>query len=172
MLIKKTMIAVIAAVATAFIPISTVQADVGTETGPGCGLGKVLFEDVPGKNGALQQSVVWLFNLTGLPTFAITFGTSGCTNDGLVMNDQKVTVFASVNLENLKQDMAKGQGEYLESLATLMAIPGEQQDAFFALTQEKYASLYKSERTTSNEMLVALNQELSAHPTLSQAVVR
>jgi hypothetical protein len=83
-----------------------------------------------------------------------------------------VPVFASVNFENLKQDIAQGKGEYLSSLASLMGIPVEYQSGFFALTQEKYPSLFKSETTTSSEMLVALNQELLAHPVLSHVIGR
>jgi hypothetical protein len=88
------------------------------------------------------------------------------------MDDHKVSVFASVNFENLKQDMAQGRGEHLSSLAWLMGVPAEKQGAFFTLTQEKHAVLFTSEATTSTEMLIALNRELSAHPVLSQAVIR
>jgi hypothetical protein len=88
------------------------------------------------------------------------------------MDDHKVSVFASVNFENLKQDMAQGRGEHLTSLARLLGIPAEQQGAFFALTQERHGVLFQSEATTSTEMLIALNGELSAHPVLAQAVIR
>ena len=53
-----------------------------------------------------------------------------------------------------------------------MGIPAEQQGAFFALTQEKHAVLFTSEATTSTEMLIALNRELSTHPALSQVLIR
>ena len=33
--------------------------------------------------------------------------------------EQKVHAFASMNFDNLKQDMARGHGEYLASLGTL-----------------------------------------------------
>ena len=65
--------------------------------------------------------------------------------------------------------MARGQGEYLASLATLLGIPAERHGEFFTLAQDKYASLFKTEQTTSSEMLLALNQELSARPELAQA---
>ena len=45
-----------------------------------------------------------------------TSGRSWFTEDGLVKTDQKVNAFMAFNFENLKQDMARGQGEYLDSL--------------------------------------------------------
>lgn len=170
----RNLVVTVVAVTFALIPMSPALADIKSDTGPGCGLGKMLWEQAgAGHNKIVQQVLAATTNGTfGNQTFGITSGTSGCTNDGLVKNDQKVIVFASANFDNLKQDMAQGQGEYLSSLATLMAIPTEHQREFFALTQGKYASLVKSETTTPDEMLVALNQELSGHEVLSQVVSR
>lgn len=164
---------VVAALVFALIPMSSALADMSRDSGPGCGLGKIAWAGVRGQNKIVQQVLAATTNGTlGNQTFGITSGTSGCTNDGLVMDHQKVSVFASVNFENLKQDMAQGRGERLTSLAWLMGIPAEQQGAFFALTQEKHGVLFQSETTTSTEMLIALNRELSAHPVLAQAVIR
>jgi len=93
------------------------------------------------------------------------------TGDGLVKDDQKVNAFAALNFENLKQDMAQGRGEYLASLGTLLGVPRDHQAEFFALTQEKYPILVRSDRTTPGEMLAALNRELSANPILNETVV-
>lgn len=164
---------VVLAMVLALVPVSSALADMSRETGPGCGLGKLAWAGTRGQNKIVHQTLAATTNGTfGSQTFGITSGTSGCTNDGFVMDDHKVSVFASVNFENLKQDMAQGRGEHLSSLAWLMGIPTEQQGAFFALTQEKHAVLFTSEATTSTEMLIALNRELSSHPVLSQAVIR
>lgn len=93
------------------------------------------------------------------------------TGDGLVKDDQKVNAFAALNFENLKHDMAQGRGEYLASLGTLLGVPRDHQAEFFALTQEKYPILVRSDRTTPGEMLAALNRELSANPILNETVV-
>lgn len=157
----------------ALTPMASALADMANNTGPGCGLGKLAWAGTRGNNKIVHQTLAATTNGTfGTQTFGITSGTSGCTNDGFVMHDQRVSVFASVNFENLKQDMAQGRGEHLSSLAQLMEIPAEQQGAFFALTQEKHAVLFASEATTSTEMLMALNRELSSHPVMSQAVIR
>jgi hypothetical protein len=171
-MIRNLIVAVVVS-AFAFIPMSSAQAAVNNDSGPGCGLGTMLWKDSGHSKGILPQTLQETTNgIFGNQSFGITSGTLGCTNDGVVKNDQKVNVFASVNLDNLSQEMAQGRGEHLSALASLIGVPADRQVDFFAMTQEKYTSLFKSETTTSNEMLVALNQELSAHPTLSQVVTQ
>ena len=119
----------------------------------------------------VSQILVATINNTVSPqTSAITSGTSECSEDGMVKSNYKVDVFANVNFENLKQDMAQGDGEYLASLASLMEIEVGQQEDFFNLTQEKFSTLVPSESTTSNDLVASLNRELSSHPTLSVVV--
>src|SRR5574338_792394 len=93
------------------------------DTGPGCGLGKLVWEDYKGQKEILPQVLMVTTNGTGMNTFAISSGTSGCTNDGQVWAAEKANVFAAINFDNLEQDMAQGHGEHLTSLATLMGIP-------------------------------------------------
>jgi Protein of unknown function (DUF3015) len=67
------------------------------------------------------------------------FGCPSCiTEDGQVAADSKIKLFASTNWDNLVQDMAKGRGEHLTSLAALLKIPVNRQSEFFELAQEKY----------------------------------
>jgi hypothetical protein len=87
----------------------------------------------------------------------------------MIWSDPKVTVFASLDLENLAQDMAKGRGEHLASLATLMGVPAEQQPVFFAMTQEKYAMLIQAGETSPAAMIRALNDAMASHPVLAKA---
>ncbi|MBI3621392.1 MAG: DUF3015 domain-containing protein [Nitrospirae bacterium] len=147
-------------------------ADIASDTGPGCGLGKILWGQpgFTGKHHIMQQVLASTTNGTfGTQTFGISTGTSGCTNDGVIAENQKVNVFADANLDRLRQEMAQGQGEYLASFASLIGVPADRRNDFYALTQARYTFLFTSEGTTSSEMLVALNQELSAHPELVRA---
>jgi len=102
-------------------------------------------------------------NQTTDTTSNITGTTSGKSwfEGGLAKKGQEVNAFADLNFDNLKQDMAKGRGEYLASLGSLMGVAPARQDEFFALTQTHYTTLVRSERTTPAEMLVALNQLLA-----------
>jgi hypothetical protein len=138
------------------------------DTGPGCGLGKLAWQNYPHQKTIAVQTMESTTNgLVGNQTFGISSGTSGCTNDGQFWAEQKVNAFAALNFENLAQDMAQGQGEHLTSLATLMGVPANQQPAFFAMTQEKYTSLVKAGETSPAAMIKALNDAAATHPMLA-----
>ncbi|MDP1757591.1 MAG: DUF3015 domain-containing protein [Pseudohongiella sp.] len=139
------------------------------DTGPGCGLGKLAWQNYPHQKVIGVQTMEATTNgLIGNQTFGISSGTSGCTNDGKFWAQEKVNVFAALNFENLAQDMAQGQGEHLTSLATLMGIPAAQQPAFFAMTQEKYASLMSAGETSPVALVKALNDAVATHPMLAK----
>lgn len=143
------------------------------DTGPGCGLGKLAWSDYKNQKNIGPQVLMATTNGTfGSTTFGISTGTSGCTNDGKVMAEQKTTMFAQLNFENLSQEMAQGQGEHLASLATLMGVPAEQQAAFFAMTQERYTSLVKTGEASPVAMVKAINDAIAVNPTFAQVSTR
>lgn len=143
------------------------------DTGPGCGLGKLAWGDYKGQKEIAPQVLMATTNGTfGSTTFGISSGTSGCTNDGKVMGESKTIMFAEMNFENLSQEMAQGHGEHLASLATLMGVPAEQHETFFAMTQERYTSLVKAGEASPVAMVKALNEAVAGHPVLAQASTR
>ena len=141
------------------------------DTGPGCGLGKVLWSGYKSQKNIAPQVMMGTTNITGLHPFAISSGTSGCTNDGRIWTEQKATMFASINFENLSQEMAQGQGEHLASLATLMGVPAEHSAEFFAMTQERYTSLIQAGETSPTAMVKALYDAMARHPILARLYV-
>jgi DUF3015 family protein len=143
------------------------------DTGPGCGLGKLAWNDYKGQKEIAPQVLMATTNGTfGSQTFGISTGTSGCTNDGKVMAEHKTTVFASLNFDALSAEMAQGQGEHLASLASLMGVPAESQPAFFAMTQERYTSLVKSGEASPVALVKALNDAIAGHPVLAHVSTR
>ncbi len=161
---------ILASLAVAFVGMQAGLAMAANpDTGPGCGLGKLVWQNYPNQKTIGVQTMEATTNgLMGNQTFGISSGTSGCTNDGKFWAQEKVNVFAALNFENLAQDMAQGQGEHLASLATLMGIPASQQPAFFAMTQEKYASLMTAGETSPVALVKALNDAVATHPMLAQ----
>ena len=141
------------------------------DTGPGCGLGKLIWADFKNQKNIAPQVLMVTTNGTGMNTFGISSGTSGCTNDGQVWAEVKDTVFASVNFDNLEQEMAQGQGEHLASLATLLGVPAEHHPEFFAMTQERYATLVEAGEESPKAFVRSLNEAISGHPVLAKAVV-
>ena len=142
------------------------------DTGPGCGLGKLLWADNAHQKNIAPQVMMATTNGTGMNTFAISSGTSGCTNDGKIMAEHKVTVFTAANFENLSQDMAQGQGEHLASLATLMGVPSSHHGEFFAMTQNQYTALLREGKASPIAMVKAINDSIATHPVLAQVSTR
>lgn len=144
-------------------------ASTGTpDTGPGCGLGKLSFQNYPHAKTKGAQVLMASLNATGANTFAISSGTSGCTDDGRWWAENKTTMFAELNSDALAQEMAQGGGEHLASLATLLGVPQDQQASFFSMTQERYTALTSSGELSAVAMVKALNDAISAHPLLAK----
>lgn len=99
------------------------------------------------------------------PTTDILSSTSGkswFTEEGLVKDEYKAVVFVNFNLENLKQDAARGQGEYLHSLGTVLGVKPDDHPQFVAFTQAHYSILFPSDRTSPSETLAVLTRDWPA----------
>ena len=94
------------------------------------------------------------------------------TPDGLVKENQKANLYTTVAFENLQLDMARGHGDYLPALASLLGVPAELQAEFFAMTQEKYLILVQAGEASPVAMLTALNDTMAAHPVLAKVSTR
>lgn len=95
---------------------------------------------------------------------ATTSGKTWFTEDGLVKDDQRVNAFANLNFENLRQDAARGHGEYLSALGSLLGVPRGHEEEFFTLMREHYPLLFGVGPTTPDRMLATLNQTLATRP--------
>ncbi len=150
-------------------PIATVMAAGNPDNGPGCGLGNLVWQDYKAQKQIAPQVLMATTNGTfGSQTFGITFGTSGCTNNGVVMGDLRARVFTEINMANLSEDMARGGGEHLASLATLLDIPDAHHSEFFAMTQDQYLSFLEAGETSPIALVRALNKATEAHPVLAK----
>lgn len=142
------------------------------DTGPGCGLGKMLWAGSKQQKSIGPQVLQATTNGTfASQTFGISSGTSGCTNDGTIMAQYKVKVFAAANYENLSQDMAQGGGEHLASLAELMGVPENNRPEFYNLAQVQYATLVQSSDQTPDGMVQTLESAMATHPTFANLIV-
>src|SRR3954470_446121 len=86
----------------------------GSHPMSGCGLGYMLLANK--ENDKVSQILGATTDGTfGSQTFGITSGTSGCTEDGAVKWAKATEVYAEVNLDSLRREMAIGKGEYVET---------------------------------------------------------
>ena len=83
--------------------------------------------------------------------------------DGVIQKSQKARLFAAVAFENLEQDIARGNGEYLTSLGVLLNIPAGEQNEFKARTQGDYPLLFAPDRRTAESMLATLISKRENH---------
>ena len=90
-------------------------------------------------------------NVTGT-----TSGRTWFTEEGIVKPDFKVTAFVALNEENLRHDMASGQGEYLSSVSNLLNVPTNRQAEFFTLIQARYAAFAAMDFTATQQVVAAL----------------
>ena len=131
----------------------------------GCGLGGMLIKD---NNTIIAQLGATILNsISGNQTFAITSGTLGCGESGLVLAESEQEVFVEKNYFNISKDMARGEGEDLTVLAGLLGCSGESLATFSSFTQGNYSSIFVSEKTTPIEMLVHLKNRIAGDPELS-----
>ncbi|HEY2920313.1 MAG TPA: DUF3015 domain-containing protein [Candidatus Binatia bacterium] len=155
----------------ALLPLCTtgVWAAPNPDNGPGCGLGKLAWSDYSHQKSIAPQVMMATTNGTfGSQTFGISSGTSGCTNDGTIMAEHKVSVFAAANYDSLSQEMARGGGEHLASLAELMGIPDESRPAFYALAQARYVALVESGNTTPATLIQTLQSGMETDPSFAR----
>ena len=131
----------------------------------GCGLGYLLISNKD--NDKVTQIIGATTNGTfGSQTFGISSGTSGCTEDGAVKVVKATEVYAEVNLQSLRQQMATGQGEYVTTLARMIGASEATQPQMVAFMQKNYSELFPKADTSSTEMLQTLSEKLSEHPEL------
>jgi Protein of unknown function (DUF3015) len=73
--------------------------------------------------------------------------------DGVIQESQRARLFTAVVYENLEQDIARGNGEYLTSLGVLLKIPTHEQERFKMRSQSNYPLLFASDRRTAENLL-------------------
>ena len=97
-----------------------------------------------------------------------TSTTGGAIVDKNASPREKAIAFADANYDRLRAEMAVGNGEHLSSLGFILGVPDEHQQAFFALTKDRFTSLFDSDQMTSEQLMTRLEFELAVHSYLTQ----
>jgi len=152
------------ALSACLVPFSSIQAE---ETGAGCGVGKMIFE---GQTGVGPNVVAAVLNDLLSGSSSMTSGTMGCDTTKTVLIDQQKEVFVAANMDNISIDMAQGQGDYLNSLASMMGIDDKDKNSFFSLTQDKYEKLLGENESSPNQLLASLEAVMLEDKTLAKYI--
>ena len=149
---------VIAALATLAAASAMAQNNVGS-----CGWGSKVFQ---GQRGIFPQVLAATTNGTsGNQTFGITFGTSGCTQDGVVSSSWKTAMYIDGNRVALARDAAAGQGESLDTLAAVMGVKDADRALFAATIKANFATVFANDQQIAANLksVLAASPELSAY---------
>ena len=126
----------------------------------GCGLGSMAFE---GEDGLISQvSAATTNGSSGNQTFGITSGTSNCTQYSTWTSNEKVNVFVADNMDSLAKDIARGKGEHLDTLGSLMNIPQKDRAAFNSKLQRNFSHIYTSENVTATDVIRNIEAVISS----------
>ena len=113
----------------------------------GPGLGRVLLK---GKQGKLWEFVGTTLNgICGNGMFALSFGTLGY-EEGAAIALVDTNRFIADNMDNLAQDIAMGQGEYIDVLSDMLAVSDKV--AFKNTLQANFNNIYSSSDVTAEEV--------------------
>ncbi|KXK00159.1 DUF3015 domain-containing protein [Nitrospirales bacterium NOB] len=107
------------------------------------------------------------------PTTEFTSSTTpgALSEGGLLRAKQKATFFAMQTQDNLREDIARGQGEYLASLAALTGVPADQWPALQDDMRQSYPTLFdeqlspgqSSERVVETAWAHGYGKQVVAH---------
>ena len=129
----------------------------------GCGVGTEIWK---GQNGLIPKVLGATTNgIFGNQTFGITFGTLGCNKQSKLAQSE-VTKFVDHNAETLARDIAVGEGESLNVLATLLEIQSEDKSHFFNVAKSNWSKLYSEQNQNTTQVITALHQMMSQDETL------
>ncbi len=98
--------------------------------------------------GTIKETTDTTSNVTGT-----TSGRTWFTEDGLLHPEHKLTAFTALNQTNVEQDLARGRGEYLTSLGTLLGLSDDRQAAFHEKAQGAFETLITSDHETRLQQL-------------------
>lgn len=116
----------------------------------GCGLGWAVFGG-DSKSALGQILQITTNHATSSQAFGITSGTSGCRQPSAMFVNNETHKFVNDNMDKLALDISVGQGETLNTLATLLKV--EDKSSFNAKLQANFEKIYTNENVTSADVI-------------------
>lgn len=127
----------------------TTAANAQVNPNTGCGLGSVIIKD---QSTVVMQVLAATTNGTsGNQTFGITTGTLNCDKPSNFVSNDKLQKFVGENMDELAMDISVGNGETLNTVATLMNI--EDRATFASKLQANFTTIYSGENVSSAEVI-------------------
>lgn len=137
----------------------------------GCGPGALIISENTMPMQVLAGTTNGIGNAySGSQSFAISSGTSNCSDDEKAFNEKQQQIFVHVNLSGLQHEMAAGNGEKLTALSGLMGCPVEVRAEFRTVSRSSYQELSRSNKAvTAPQLLKALRENVAKDKMLAEA---
>ncbi|MBD1551084.1 DUF3015 domain-containing protein [Pseudomonas typographi] len=118
--------------------------------GPNCGWGNLLFE---GQRGTPAHFLASTTNGTsGNATFGMTSGTNGCDTSGALTYGGKSWIAMNGMIDELSEDMAKGQGEALTTYAVVLGVKPEDRAYFETVAHQHFTQIFNRPDVTAEDV--------------------
>ena len=117
-------------------PLSAFAADGSS----GCGPGWYAFKDNSLVSSALRSTTNGI--LFPVVTIGMTVGSSNCTQHKIVKNEKRSLHFVTMNYYELKSDMAKGDGQYINALASTLGCNASASAEMSQKLQGQFSKIY------------------------------
>lgn len=114
--------------------------DVEAPQDDSCGLGW----EITKKRTFLATTTRGTTNAFVPPSFGMTTGTIGCAQYSFAKREVEAVTFVASNVEELKMDMASGNGEYVAAFARTLGCSDSVSAEFGASMQKNYSELSKA----------------------------
>lgn len=145
----------------ALMLVSSVSALADSSTG--CGLGSLIWKENSILSALFRSTTNHSFSSQ---LFGITSGTSGCSKHSIVKRDMAPVYYAEANVQELKIDMARGEGEYLTTFAEALGCPDNLKGQFNAEAQKNFSTIFPNSKTTPLEMLNSVKTVINKNNSL------
>ena len=134
--------------------------------GGGCGWGALVFE---GDNGLGPHLLASTTNGTSSnAVFGLTSGTNGC-DSGVTIKYGGTSIFASI-MPEFSEDVARGNGEALDTVAVMYGVDKDDRPAFAATMHENFAIIFPNENVTAEQAMASIDEIMKADPRLAKYV--
>jgi hypothetical protein len=126
----------------------TANSSLAADGSSGCGPAWYLLT----KNSIVSSFLRGVTNaiLSPVVTLGMTFGTSNCSKHTLVQREKRSVHLATVGFEKLRQDIAEGDGEFLNAYAKTFNCSDSSIAVFKTSLQQNYDRIFSGESTPAD----------------------
>lgn len=134
----------------AVLAVVSINAMAQSPGGPNCGWGNMLFD---GQRGTPVHVLASTTNDTsGNATFGMTSGTNGCSTNMPLSYSGRPWIAMNGMMNELSEDMAKGQGEVLMTYAVILGVAQQDREYFAAVTHDHFQQIFTKVDVNAEEV--------------------